>query len=546
MRNRRSSSFPAPTQVPDARRRALARLLLCAPLAVPLLSACDSGGSTAAPAPVPPPPPPTLPPGPPVSGPPWPGYARDAQHSALGAIASQTFNQIRWRAPVDLAPQYSGTSLLIHYGSPAISTHNTVFVPVKTGATGGFRIEARLGSNGLLLWSVDSDYVLPAHDWVPSFSACITATDRMVAPRSGGRLMFRDAVDTVPGAVQTVVFYGDAAYAMAPAVFDNAVRINTPLTPDAAGNVFFGFIVSAANPAGLVSGIARVGADGSGAWIAASAAASDPSIGQVAMNSAPALSPDGSRLYVAVNTPASGTRQTGYLLVLDSTTLAMLGRIALVDPSTGAPAWIDDDATSSPTIGPDGDVYFGVLESNAPAHNFRGWMLHFDAALSAAKTPGSFGWDDTPSIVPATMVPSYAGPSAYLLATKYNNYGGVGTGDGLNRVAVLDPNQAQPDAISGIPVMRELLTQLGPTPDPDYPGGVKEWCINTAAVDPVTNSILVNSEDGRLYRWNLALDRFTESIALTSGIAESYTPTAIGPDGAVYAINNAVLFSVGL
>jgi hypothetical protein len=26
--------------------------------------------------------------------------------------------------------------------------------------------------------------------------------------------------------------------------------------------------------------------------------------------------------------------------------------------------------------------------------------------------------------------------------------------------------------------------------------------------------------------------------------AESYTPTAIGADGAVYAVNNAVLFSV--
>jgi hypothetical protein len=144
------------------------------------------------------------------------------------------------------------------------------------------------------------------------------------------------------------------------------------------------------------------------------------------------------------------------------------------------------------------------------------------------------------------MVPSYAGPSSYLLATKYNNYAGAGSGDGLNRVAVLDPNQTQPDAISGIPVLRELLSKLGPTADPQFPGGVQEWCINTAAVDPVTNSILVNSEDGRLYRWNLALDQFTESIALTSGIAESYTPTAIGPDGAVYAINNAVLFSVGL
>ena len=39
--------------------------------------------------------------------------------------------------------------------------------------------------------------------------------------------------------------------------------------------------------------------------------------------------------------------------------------------------------------------------------------------------------------------------------TKYNNYGGVGTGDGKNRIAVLDPRQSQVDSISGIPVMRE-------------------------------------------------------------------------------------------
>ena len=83
------------------------------------------------------------------------------------------------------------------------------------------------------------------------------------------------------------------------------------------------------------------------------------------------------------------------------------------------------------------------------------------------------------------------------------------------------------------------------TPDAGYPGGVKEWCINTAAVDPLTRSVQMNSEDGILYRWDLASNRLTEQIRLNSGLAESYAPTAIGPDGVVYAINNAVLFAVG-
>lgn len=143
------------------------------------------------------------------------------------------------------------------------------------------------------------------------------------------------------------------------------------------------------------------------------------------------------------------------------------------------------------------------------------------------------------------MVPQYTGTSSYLLMTKYNNYGGAGTGDGKNRTAILDPNQTQPDAVTGAVVMKEIQTMLGPTPDPGYPGGVKEWCINTAAVDPLTRSVLVNSEDGILYRWDLSANQFTERIRLTSGVAESYTPTAIGPDGVVYSINNAVLFAVG-
>ncbi len=334
-------------------------------------------------------------------------------------------------------------------------------------------------------------------------------------------------------------------YAAAPAQYDATVFINTPLTADSQGNIYFGFVATA-NPAGLVSGIARIGADGRGAWVTATAASGNPAIGKVATNSAPALSADLRTLYVAVNTnPAVGTRQSGYLLALDAQTLATQSTTRLLDPVTGTPAWVNDNATSSPTVGPDGDVYYGVLEANVPAHNFRGWLLHFDATLAHAKIPGAFGWDDTASIVPVSMVPSYTGASSYLLASKYNNYGGSGSGDGKNRMAILDPGQPQTDPISGFPVMKEILTILAPTPDPGFPGGVREWCINTAAVDPVTRSILVNNEDGNLYRWSLASNTFTEQIKLNNGTAESYTPTAIGADGAVYAVNNAVLFSIG-
>ena len=67
-------------------------------------------------------------------------------------------------------------------------------------------------------------------------------------------------------------------------------------------------------------------------------------------------------------------------------------------------------------------------------------LLHFNAALTAVRSPGSFGWDDAVSTVPAAAVPSYSGPSGYPLMSRYNNYAGAGKGDGQNRIAILDPN----------------------------------------------------------------------------------------------------------
>ena len=522
---------------PMRRPRPAAATVLAVVLCAALAGCGGGGGGSDTPAP----------PAPPMSGPAWWQFARDVQHSAQGTIATQTLGRILWQTPVDLSPQQRPNgSLLIHYGSPVITSQNTVVVPVKTGPGGGFRVDARVGATGTLAWSVSSDYILPAHDWTPSFNVALTAANRVYIPGAGGKLFFRDNVDSAATTLQTAVFYGAAAYAAAPALYDATIFINTPLTVDAQGNVFFGFVATGANPAGVTGGIARIGVDGSGSWIAASKASGDAAISVVSMNSAPALSGDLKTLYVAVaSDPGLGIHPYGYLLALDAVTLAAKGKTILNDPATNTPAWVNPNASASPSVGPDGDVYYGVLEANVPAHNFRGWLLHFDATLNTAKAPAAFGWDDTASIVPIAMVPSYTGPSSYLLATKYNNYGGVGTGDGKNRMAILDPNQVQADTISGIPVMKEILTILGPTPDPNFPGGVKEWCINTAAVDPVTRSVLVNSEDGILYRWNLATNQLSEQIKLGAPVAESYTPTVIGPNGAIYAINSGVLLSVG-
>jgi hypothetical protein len=479
----------------------------------------------------------------------WTTFAKNAHHNAASTTASQSLNGIHWQTPVDLDPQYpvrrpgvvpdGAEELLIHYGTPLVTAANTVIVPVKTGASGGFRVEAHTASNGNLVWHAPTDYLLPpSHGWTPVFGPALTS-ERLYVPAAGGTILYRDNPDSATGTEGRAAFYGLAAYKANPTGFSSSVYINTPLTTDEKGDVYFGFLVQGASPlAGLTSGIARIGANGQGTWIAATTAAADSTMTEVPYNCAPALSLDGTTLYIAVS-----NGNAGYLVALNSTTLAPVAHVRLKDPKSGQDAEIDDSSSASPTAGPDGDVYYGVLENPFPENNDRGWLLHFNAGLSHAKTPGAFGWDETASLVPASMVPSYAGTSRYLVMTKYNNYADIGTGNGENKIAILDPNATETDPITGVTVMNEVLTILGPTPNP--PEGVKEWCINSAAVDIPGKSVLANSEDGNLYRWDLTTNTLSQKVALTAGIGEAYTPTAIGVDGTVYAINDAILFAVG-
>ncbi|HEY2013724.1 MAG TPA: hypothetical protein VGH38_09505, partial [Bryobacteraceae bacterium] len=466
----------------------------------------------------------------------WSGYARDAQHSALSINRSQPLTRIHWQTPVDLSPQFNGDELLIHYGSPLVTAGNTVIVPVKTGATNGFRVEARSATDGTLLWSLTTGYVLPPHDWIPVFGPALTPASRLYYPGSGGTVYFRDQPDLATGTGGQIAFYGLTNYRANPSPYDLGVAISTPITSGSDGSIYFGFDVHGGTPLGLQSGIARISPSGQGTWISATAAAGDSNIVKVVQNCAPALNSKQGLLYVAVSTGF-----TGYLVALDMTTLQPRARVRLTEPGTGQDAVLSENGSASPTVGPDGDVYFGVLDLGD--NRFRGWLLHFDSILSAAKTPGAFGWDDTASVVPSYMVPSYTGTSSYLLMTKYNDYIDTG-GSGLNRIAILDPGAAQTEAATNVSVMKEVMTILGPTSNAPE-GGVKEWCINSAAVDPATMSILANSEDGKSYRWDLSTNTFSQSLMLSSGIAQAYTPTVIGADGTVYAIQNATLFAIG-
>jgi len=468
----------------------------------------------------------------------WPTHSHDEQHTGISSVASQALSTIHWHVPVDLAPPQG--EIFIHYGSPLVTAANTVIVPVKTLT--GFRVEGHNGATGKKMWTQQTKYQAPGATFELGLGPTLS-NNQLFVPDLAGRVLVRQTPDQSRGTISRRIFYGKKNYNANPTVYQQNVLINTPLTVDAAGNLYFGFVVLGPTPIGLQSGLARVAANGTGIWLSAATISGDPAVIGVAMSCAPALSNDGNTVYVATSASAG----YGYLVALNSTTLAVIRKVRLKDPSSNQDALIFDASSAAPTVGPDGDVYFGVLENPFPNHNDRGWLLHFNSDLTQTKIPGSFGWDDTASVVSASMVPSYSGTSSYLLMTKYNNYAGVGTGDGKNRVAILDPNATEHDPVlPATLVMKEVLTILGVTPDDNgFPGAVREWCINTAAVDPATKSVMVNSEDGKLYRWDLTTNALSQSMQLTNGIGEAYTPTVIGSDGTVYAINGAILDAVG-
>ena len=177
----------------------------------------------------------------------WTGFAQGPQHRAESPVSSQALNRVIWSTPVDLAPQFSGNELRIHYGSPLVTSANTVIVPVKTTSTGGFRVEARHGTDGSLIWTLPTDYVLPPYSsLVPAFGPVLSTQQRLYFPGIGGTVYFRDNPDAVCSGTKCqrqLAFFGIKNYRKRRLAYNASVMINTPLTADSAGNIFFGFIV---------------------------------------------------------------------------------------------------------------------------------------------------------------------------------------------------------------------------------------------------------------------------------------------------------------
>jgi hypothetical protein len=479
------------------------------------------------------------------TGPAWQGFAANAQHTGVARTASQPLTRVHWHAPVDLHPEHEGSEgPFAHYGSPMITSTNTVVVPTRIGARRGFELRAYDGTDGTRKWRMATGYTVPlgaSRTSPPPLPAALVDDTHVAVAAAGGTLLIRSAVDQADGHVRRVAFFGLGHWRAHRAAYRRSVQISTPLTAGPDGSLYFGFLASPDAPGHLRSGVARISPSGHGTWVGARALAAVHHTSAVAVGCAPALSTDGRTGYVAV---VSGRRSR--LVGFDTATMKPKYRHILRDPQTHAPAAVFDQSSATPTVGPDGDVFYGVLGNPLQQHDARGWLLHFDAHLSKVKRPGSFGWDQTVSVIPSVSVPSYAGGSSYLLVSKYNNYLEGPHGDGRNRLALLDPHAGQKDRFSEVTVLREVRTVLSPHHPPNTPAGFRyEWCINSIAVDPFTGSAIANNEDGHLYRWDLDTGQLTEQIRLNQARGQAYTETVIGPDGTAYAIENGILYAVG-
>jgi hypothetical protein len=292
------------------------------------------------------------------------------------------------------------------------------------------------------------------------------------------------------------------------------------------------------------------------------------------INAAPAIGPDGTIVLVGRNHMVS---RYGYIIAVNpnltpkwtASTLRILndgcnitlppngtpggcrtGTATGVDPETNTPGSgrVNDNATSSPVIAPDGSVIYG---SQTRYNYAQGHMLRYSSTGQfVAAYP--FGWDITPAI--------YEHDGTYSIITKENRYN-IGSYCNLPEVCPPDRNGLTPNDPEAY-----FITQLNPNmqvewqykntntqscvrnPDnsiscvDDKPFSF-EWCVNGVAVD-ANGVVFANSEDGNLYAINQG-GTLNTRLFLKIALLSAYTPTSIGGDGKIYVQQNGELFVAG-
>ena len=112
-------------------------------------------------------------------------FGGNPQHTSVFEPVAQDLNAIHWSTTIDVNP-----GAFAHYGAPLVTAANTVLAPVKI-AGDGFRIDAFDGTDGSIKYSLETDYVLPPHGWIPAYQP------GLAAPPAGLRLYYPGAGGTI-------------------------------------------------------------------------------------------------------------------------------------------------------------------------------------------------------------------------------------------------------------------------------------------------------------------------------------------------------------
>lgn len=482
----------------------------------------------------------------------WLQWGRDPQHNGaspvVGVIPSKTLADIVYDPFVAQEQAEAGGPLTMHYQVPLIDG-DMVFMEVKSGtytpcnppgsgqpypcgpdAWDGEQWNERAfqWQNGQLVqkWNFWSD-------WKPEPNSNAGGRNEATIGLFGWEPVFHAAVNGgyvyVPGASGSIhkVRESDGTEAANYSPFGSYsnVFVSSPLTLDAAGNLYY-TVLALDNELPWT-------AESRGAWLVkispqgyvtkASYTSLIPNAitmcynglipcgnQRPAINAAPAISPDGSTVYIVSR--AQFLFWSAYLVAVNTQDLApkwntyLFGQI-----HPGSAVYVDDLASSSPAVAPDGSILFGAIDSA------NGAMMKFSPE-GKFLAYFNFGWDTTPSI--------YAHDGTFSVVMKDNLY----LNSGPYFIAHLNAD------------MQEDWAFRNDTIDSNHPHGY-EWCVNAPAVDS-HGTVYANSEDGNVYIISSG-GKLMAKYFLKSAVQAAYTPIAIGPDGKIYAENDGELFVLG-
>jgi len=551
----------------------------------------------------------------------WPQWGRTPQHTGVVNVSGQKVRHILddviYDPFVDAEKAVFGDGdLHVHYQVP-LTDGDDVYMEFKSGVYTPLNWNTQIWNEKKLhrrhghlseVWSFESD-------WKPVPFVLTSSRGPFVEPVFHAALV-GDSV-YVPG-------FGGSIYKISKSDGHLVARINpfgskldpdafvaSPLTADAAGNVYYEVLkIDPDNPWDVnppASYLVKVSPNNTArAATVASLTPGAPGAGdlclgnfrfaqlpwppspdavpgmvtcgvqRVALNSAPAIAPDGTiyivtvahlnffeAYLVAVNpdlTPKWNASLANRLTDGCNVTLPPNGTPGgcRAGARTGVDPWqnrngsglVIDDSTSGPVVLPDGSILYSAF-SFWPY--FQGHMMKFSSSGQfLAAYP--FGWDDTPAVFPHD--------GTYSIITKDNHYSGFfGSYCPIDQFCPLDRTASNPASPEAFYITR-LDSNLQPewrfqstntqSCDRDSDGNVScvsdhpagfEWCVNAPAVDRKGN-IFVNSEDGGLYA--IRPDgTLREHLFLDSALGAAYTPLSIDRKGQILTQNNGHLFVVG-